>query len=121
MRAEYNGSMTESFRIVHEANDAFGYIGHLCRDGSHVWAVGGTYGKATVLLSSDGGVFEAKTKPPTNGLRDLVLSGDRTIACGEQGGVFISSDRAATWTVRKLDTSVCLFTLHRDAKGDVWI
>lgn len=114
--------MSSSFEIVHAADDAFGYIGHLTRSGDLLFAAGGTHAKPTILASSDGRAWSAKKPPPVNGLRDLLPVGaDRLVTCGEAGALFVSDDRGETWSKRETDTTVCLFTLALDARGHVWL
>src|SRR5437667_8164052 len=112
--------MPATFQIVNEAHGDLGYIGHICK-AERWWAVGGTHAKPTVLVSSDGTKFERMPAPKVNGLRDLLSLGDRLIVCGESGGVFVSDDGATTWTERKLETKVCLFTLCFDSRKHLWV
>lgn len=112
--------MPATFEIVNAQSSDLGYIGHICK-GDRFWAVGGTHGKPTILVSDDGRKFEKMPAPKVNGLRDLLLIDGLMIACGESGGVFVSDDSASTWSERKLETKVCLFTLCLDSRGSVWL
>jgi len=113
--------MSVAFRIVHEASDDFGYVGKLHPDGDRVWAVGGTYKKAILLVRAGGGNFERIAVPPVNGLRDLLTLGETLVVCGEPGALFFSKDFGKTWTQRVLETTVCLFTLEKDSRGALWV
>src|SRR6185436_3042480 len=55
------------------------------------------------------------------GLRGHKASANRIVVVGEYGGVFVSTDRAASWTATKVDTEVCLFAVAEDAIGGIWI
>jgi photosystem II stability/assembly factor-like uncharacterized protein len=112
--------MPASFEIVNAQHGDLGYVGHICR-AKRFWAVGGTHGKPTVLVSDDGRKFDRMPAPKVNGLRDLLPLGERLVVCGESGGVFVSDDGAATWSERSLDTKVCLFTLSLDSRGHLWV
>jgi photosystem II stability/assembly factor-like uncharacterized protein len=108
------------FRIVSDPKDDLGYIGDFARDGNRVWAVGGTHAKPTVLVREGDGAFTKMPSPPINGIRKMIVLGDRLLVCGEAGGVYASDDGARTWTVRDVQSKVCLFAFCDDGKG-VWL
>jgi len=62
--------------------------------------------------------FYTRKAPPTLGLRGHKATTTRIVAVGEFGGVFVSTDRAASWEARKVDTEVWL--VRRDRRRDRW-
>jgi len=58
--------------------------------------------------------FYTRKAPPTLGLRGHKATTTRIVAVGEFGGVFVSTDRAASWEARKVDTEVCLFVVTEE-------
>jgi photosystem II stability/assembly factor-like uncharacterized protein len=106
---------------------ALGYIGKLYVRGTEVFAVGGTYGKSTLLCSSDGGqTFASWKTPETPGLRDLCLDDKFVWVAGEYGCIARTSNRGERWTEikganKKRVTGACLYAIERDAGGRFWV
>lgn len=108
---------------VHPADGRLGFIGSLDVAGDLVHGAGGTYGKATLLRSSDGGRTFAKLPAPPNslGLRDALATDDRLWIVGESGLVATTSDAGATWKPITTNSRACLYRIERAPDGWLWI
>ena len=103
-------------------DDELGYMGCLLAAGERIYACGGTYQKATILVSNDGGAtFTRCATPATSGLRELSLVDGTLYVCGEYGTLAASVDHALTWTPLAIDTQTCLFRLHIASDGTWWV
>lgn len=106
-----------------------GYVGSLVVEGDQVFAVGGTYTKPTILVSSDRGrTFERWSIPvlprygTMPGIRDVHVEGDVVWVVGEWGGIASTRDRGASWRVISPATNLaCLYSVMRGVDRRLWI
>jgi len=79
--------------------------------GEFLFGAGGAGGAPIVVASSDGEHFHTRISPTEHGLRAHLAAGARIFACGEQGGLFVTEDRGATWKTIATNFSECLNAL----------
>jgi photosystem II stability/assembly factor-like uncharacterized protein len=109
-------------RQVHDSDSDFGYLGELVVDGDRIFACGGTHGRSTMLVTNDGGAsWDRRATPATPGLRRMHREPGALYVTGEYGMLAVSVDSALTWTKIPVDTTQCLFQLHRELDGTWWV
>ncbi|HEV7559167.1 MAG TPA: hypothetical protein VGO00_27020 [Kofleriaceae bacterium] len=109
-------------RQVHDSDSDFGYLGELVVDGDRIFACGGTHGHSTMLVTNDGGAsWDRRAAPATPGLRQMHVEPGALYVTGEYGMLAVSVDSALTWTKIPVDTTQCLFQLHRELDGTWWV
>ncbi len=109
-------------RVCHPSSGKLGYLGRLLVDGDRVYAVGGTHGQPTLLVTDDRGqAWRKVSHPKVPGLRTMIHHDHGLYVVGEYGLLAVSVDCGLTWTRIPVGTETCLFDILRAPDGTWWI
>ena len=111
--------------VIHPRTRELGFLHQILVAPDAIYAIGGTYHKPTLLVSSDRGrSFELWKTPPSSGLRGMRVVDGAVWIIGEYGLFAYTRDRGATWTKVKLPKTsgtTCMYCVDRDAAGRIWV